>query len=168
MKKYGWLLLPLVLAACTPHGDLRTWMNEEKANAAKTALKPRPVEPLVYTEYVPPLFSGLNSFDANRLSLARKGDVGPNAPDFNRPKEILEGFGLDRVQYVGSLHKNGQWLGFVRVEGHVYTVKTGNHIGSDYGVITQITPDKIVLQETVQNTEGEWVHRPAEIMLVTN
>ncbi|MDO5687129.1 MAG: pilus assembly protein PilP [Neisseria sp.] len=168
MKKYALLMLPIILAACTPHSDLRSWMEQEKTQAAQSIAKAKPVEPPVHIAYEPPAFSGLNVFNATRLNVARTGDEGPNAPDFKRPKEILEGFGLDKVQYVGSLQKNGQWQGFVRVENHVYTVKVGNHLGSDYGVIQSITPDKIVLEETVQNAEGEWVHRPAEIMLVTN
>ena len=100
------------------------------------------------------------------MSLARNSDLGPNAPDLNRPKEILEGFGLDRVEYVGSWEKNGQRIGFVKIDGHVYTVRVGNHLGTDFGVVKEIRPNEIVLDETVQNSEGEWLHRSAEIPLV--
>ncbi|MBR6026196.1 MAG: pilus assembly protein PilP [Neisseriaceae bacterium] len=168
MKKYLLLMLPMVLVACTPHSDLRDWMKQEDQAAAKEAegKKPKPVEPPVYKPYEPPEFSGLNAFDGTRLSLARNSDLGPNAPDLNRPKEILEGFGLDRVEYVGSWEKNGQRIGFVKIDGHVYTVRVGNHLGTDFGVVKEIRPNEIVLDETVQNSEGEWLHRSAEIPLV--
>ncbi|MBR5941049.1 MAG: pilus assembly protein PilP [Neisseriaceae bacterium] len=165
MKKYLLLTLPILLAACAPHGDLRAWMEQTKQNAANSVPKPKPVEPPVYMPYEPPEFFGLNAFDASRLNLARTEDLGPNAPDFQRPREILEGFGLDRVEYVGSLAKGGVRHGYVKVEDHVYTVRAGNYMGTDFGVITEITPDKIVLDETIQNAEGEWIHRPAEVPL---
>ena len=165
MKKYLLLTLPILLAACAPHGDLRAWMEQTKAAAQNAVPKPKPVEPPVYMPYEPPEFFGLNAFDASRLNLARSEDLGPNAPDFQRPKEILEGFGLDRVEYKGFLSKGGQNHGYVDVEGHTYTVRVGNYMGTDFGVITEITPDKIVLDETIQNAEGEWIHRPAEVPL---
>lgn len=165
MKRYLLLTLPILLAACTPHGDLRAWMEQTKKAAEDTVAVPPPVEPPVYMPYEPPEFFGLNAFDAARLNLARSGNLGPNAPDFQRSKEILEGFGLDRVEYVGFLRKGGQKHGYVRVDDHVYTVRAGNYMGTDFGVITDITPDKIVLDETIQNAEGEWIHRPAEVPL---
>lgn len=165
MKKYLLLTLPILLAACAPHGDLRSWMEQTKQNAENTVPKPKPVEPPVYMPYEPPEFFGLNAFDTSRLNLARSEDLGPNAPDFQRAKEILEGFGLDRVEYVGFTSSKGVNHGHVRVDEHVYTVKVGNYIGTDFGVITEITPDKIVLDETIQNAEGEWIHRPAEVPL---
>lgn len=165
MKKYLLLSLPILLAACAPHGDLRTWMDDTKEKAKAAQMKPKPVEPPVYMPYEPPEFNGLNAFDGGRLNLARSEDLGPNAPDFQRPKEILEGFGLDRVEYVGFTSSKGKNHAHVRVEDHVYTVEVGNYMGTDFGVITEITPDKIVLDETIQNAEGEWIHRPAEVPL---
>lgn len=168
MKKYVSLLLPLLIVACTPHSDLRKWMDEERLKAERQQVQPQTIEPPVYKEYDPPVFSGLHSFNPQRLTLARNEDQGPNAPDFKRTKEILEGFGLDKIRYVGSLKKGGQMHAYVDVDNHVYTVKVGNHMGSDFGVITAITADKIILDETIQNTEGEWVHRPAEVPLSIN
>ncbi|MBO7554495.1 MAG: pilus assembly protein PilP, partial [Neisseriaceae bacterium] len=108
MKKYLLLTLPILLAACAPHSDLRSWMEQTKAAAQNAVPKPKPVEPPVYMPYEPPEFFGLNAFDASRLNLARSDDLGPNAPDFQRPKEILEGFGLDRLENVGFMKKSGQ------------------------------------------------------------
>lgn len=166
MKKYLLLTLPVLLAACTPHNDLHSWMEQQKEEAAKIMMKPRPpVQAPTYLVYELPTFDGPNAFDAARLTLAKTGASGPNAPDMNRPREILEGFSLDKIHYVGSLEKKGVWEAFVRVDNHVYTVKKGNYLGSNYGVIQSISADRIVLEETVQNTEGGWDHRPAEITL---
>ena len=71
MKKYLLLTLPILLAACAPHGDLRAWMEQTKQNAANSVPKPKPVEPPVYMPYEPPEFFGLNAFDASRDDGAR-------------------------------------------------------------------------------------------------
>ena len=167
MNKYLlMMLLPIALTACTKHGDLQRWMQDEKNKAAANVQKAREVTMPEVTPYEAPEFVGLNAFDPTRLSLARSGEFGPNAPDFNRPKEILENFGLDRVEYVAYYEKKGQPPhAYVRVDGHTYTVKVGNHIGTDFGEITEIHPDRIVLDETVQNAESEWIHRTAEVPL---
>lgn len=167
MKKYL-LMLPALLAACTPHSDLQEWMHGQKEEASRSVVKSSPLEPPEIVAYNPPIFTGLHAFDNTRLNLARKDGQGPSAPDMDRAKEILEGFGLDKIKYVGSLKRNNRWLAFVRVENHVYTVKVGNHMGFSYGEVVDITPDKIVLRETIQNTEGNWIHRPAEIPLSIN
>lgn len=159
------MLVCVFLAGCTEHGDLQAWMSQEKDKAAQEQRKPEEFKPPVFDEYVPPSFSGLNAFDENRLSLARKKSTSSgNAPDFDRPKEILEGFGLDKIEYVGSLInvKQGKRLAFVKVDDHVYTVRIGNHMGSNYGRIISIDPDKIVLEESVENTNGDWVLKKAE------
>lgn len=167
MKKISLSLMLVLLAACTQHGDLREWMDNERAQAEKVPVEKEKIAPVKDVAYNPPVFAGLHAFDPSRLTIARQAGQGENAPDFNRPKEILEGFGLDKIQYVGSMKKGGKWLAFVRVEGHVYTVRKGNYLGSDYGQVVSIDPNKIVLSETIENTSGEWIHRDAEIKLVT-
>ncbi len=167
MKKVMLLLLAAWwLSGCQSHDDLNQWINNTKAAASKKVKQPETPTINAMTVYVPPAFVGLNAFDPGRLRVARQS-LGASAPDLARPKEILEGFGLEKIEYVGSLTKAGRQQAFVRVDGHVYTVREGNYLGSNFGRIVAIRPDKILLQETVEDLNGAWTVRPAEIMLTT-
>lgn len=169
MKKQLFVLLPavLLLGACTAHSDLRTWMEQEKQQAKSNLKQPEQFDPPAYIAYNPAPFSGLNAFNPQRLKMGQEVARGENAPDPNRKKELLEGYGLDKLQYVGSLNRRGEWLALIQVDNRIYTVKNGNYLGTDYGRVTNITPDKVTLEETIQDTEGEWVHRTAEITLAS-
>ena len=53
----------------------------------------------------------------------------------------------------------------IEVEGHVYKVNVGNHLGQNFGRITQITPDAIKIVEIVEDVFGNWSNRKTEILL---
>lgn len=159
------ILLPVILAvtACSPeHEDLRAWMNQTQQDAKKhiQPFEQPTVNPAV--TYIPPKTIGLNSFNAKRLST---GLTGQNAPDTNRPKEVLEAFSLDKMKYVGSFTSGKQKTGYVEVDNHVYTVKTGNYLGQNFGRITAILPDKLMLTEIIEDANGNWIFRNAELAL---
>ncbi|MBP6393677.1 MAG: pilus assembly protein PilP [Neisseria sp.] len=159
------ILLPclLLLAACGPqHSDLREWMQQTQQQA-KTRIQPFEAPSITPVQsYTPPNFSGLNAFNSKRLNLAQQG---VNAPDTHRPKELLEGFSLENLKYVGTLTAGRAISGFVEADGHVYTVKPGNYIGQNYGRIQSITSDKITLVEVVEDSYGNWIFRNAELPL---
>ncbi|MCS4534209.1 pilus assembly protein PilP [Neisseria montereyensis] len=153
----------LVLSACTPaHEDLTEWMDNTRKQAKAKVI---PFEAPAVSQpksYNPPQFDGLNAFESKRLNSVQQG---ANAPDTNRPKEILEGFSLENLKYVGSLTKGGLTTGYVEADGHVYTVRPGNYIGQNYGKIQSITADQITLTELVEDTYGNWAYRKAELPL---
>ncbi len=154
----------LVLTACgEQHEDLTEWMKKAEQDA-KQHVQPfeQPtVNPMV--TYVAPQTSGLNVFSAKRLNNTLSG---ANAPDTRRAKEVLEAFSLENLKYVGSLKQGGKQSAFIRTEdGHVYTVKVGNYLGQNFGRITAITPDKLVITEVVEDTYGNWAYHNAELPL---
>lgn len=166
MKKITLLSGLLFLAACSSEpGDLREWMDQTQAEAKKNVHVSKVPSVDVNTTYQAPVQPKLNDFDAKRLVLSRQG---ANAPDMNRPKEILEGFSLENLKYVGSLQQGKQASAFIEADGHVYTVNVGNYLGQNYGRITQILPGKIILTETVEDMYGEWTPREAEVVLSVN
>ncbi|UOO82697.1 pilus assembly protein PilP [Uruburuella testudinis] len=162
--KYTILLAGLLaLNACTPaHEDLREWMNNTRTQAKAHALSFEPPAIHPAQTYMPPNYSGLNAFDSKRLNV---GQQGANAPNMSRPKEILEGFSLENLKYVGTLKSGNRISGYIEADGHVYTVRAGNYIGQNFGQIQSITDDKIVLTEVVEDTYGNWVFRNAELPL---
>lgn len=153
----------LVLAACTPaHEDLNEWMSHTRQQARAKVIPfeaPTVNPPKTYTA---PSHNSLNAFDSKRLNAAQQG---ANAPNMNRPKEVLENFSLENLKYVGSLNKGGQTSGYIEADNHVYTVRNGNYIGQNYGRIQAITPDKIEIMEVVEDSYGNWIYRKAELPL---
>ena len=151
----------ILLSACSEHDDLRQWMSNVKQQAIKSYPKQEIPSVNAMATYTPPNFVGLQAFNAERLKAGRQ--TGDNGPNMNRPKEILEAFGLEKLAYVGSMTKGGKSIGFVKVDGHIYTVNIGNYIGQDFGRIVAIEPDQIIIQEMVEDTDGSWQHREGNI-----
>ena len=163
VKKLCLLSSMLLLTACDAEpGDLREWVNATKKEAEGKFTPvdiPQGAPQLTYT---PPVQPTLDAFNSKRLSTNQNG---VNAPDLNRPKEVLEAFGLDSIKYVGSFNQKGKISAFVEVDGHVYTVGKGNYIGQNYGRITNIRADAIDITELVEDAYGNWTFRQAELIL---
>ncbi|MDO4878428.1 MAG: pilus assembly protein PilP [Neisseria sp.] len=165
MKKILLISSVLCLAACDsgPAEDLQSWMSNTRKEAQR-GIKPAEIPTGVpMMTYTPPQQPALDAFNSKRLTVNQQ--KGLNAPDMNRPKEILEGFPLNSLKYVGSFTKNGKVSAFVEVEDHVYTVGKGNYLGQNYGRITEIRDDAIVIAELVEDADGNWVFRPTELVL---
>ena len=163
MKNTILLLGVLSITACTPtYEDLSQWMTQTRKEAKARII---PFEAPTVTPpkaYIPPNFSGLHAFDHRRLQTLR---VGGNAPNPSRPKETLEAFSLENIRYVGMLNNGSKVSGFIQAESHVYTVAPGNYIGQNHGRIQSITADKIVLNELIEDSYGNWIYRKAELPL---
>lgn len=119
------------------------------------------------------------SYDANKehdpFSPARvepeKKEGGGKQPDFDRPREQLENFPLESLQFTGVVSKGkGQQIrhALVQVDGVVYQVRVGNYVGQNFGRIVEITDAEVILKETVQDPTGQtndWVERQATLQL---
>lgn len=93
----------------------------------------------------------------------------PNAvqgPDPNRPREFLEQFPLDTLSMVGTLNIEGTTYGLVQTSsGLINRVTVGNHMGQNYGRITNISESEIQLVEIVPDGLGGFIERPAGVGL---
>ena len=74
---------------------------------------------------------------------------------------------MENLKYVGSIGTARSLSALIEVDGHVYTVTPGKHLGQNFGRVSRITPDKIDIVEVVEDTFGNWVNRPAELLLST-
>lgn len=154
----------LGLNACGEvHSDLTEWIQETSKTAQAEAMSLPATMP--YTPYVHKVSDKPNAFDAMRLKLARQGLGGTSAPDQDRPKEPLEAFDIDRLKMVGTLSKAGVMQGLVRADERIYSVRVGNFMGNNYGKVVSITPEAILLQETVEDLNGEWTTRETRVDL---
>src|SRR5579862_2407709 len=95
------------------------------------------------------------------------GGAGPNLrPDSRRNREYLEQFSLDTLKMVGTLNLSGNHYGLVQTkDGRVHRVVVGEHIGTNDGKITTISPSKIALVEIIPDGLGGYIERPAALGL---
>ena len=158
-KNILWASAVFLLAACSlTEGDLQQWMDNARAEAKSKVRQPQIPTISKSPEYIDPVINGLNIFDSKRLRVNQQSGI--NAPNPDRPKEILE-----NLRYVGSIKRGGQISAFVEAGGHTYTVHVGNYLGQNYGQITAITPDKLILSEVTEDSYGAWQRRTAELEL---
>lgn len=163
------LLSAAILCGCGSgeHEDIKQWMDESARDLRGRApplpeLKPFPVISYDANEQMDP-------FSPSRVEPEKK-DGGGTKPDFDRPREQLEGFPLEALRYVGivSKGKGKSRHALILAEGVVYPAGVGNYLGQNYGRITAIGDSEITLKEIVQDPSGQttdWVEREATLQL---
>lgn len=170
-KAWLGICLVSVLTACSQgngFSDLDKFM-------ADTRAKPRGhVEPL-------PEFKAYEAFSYSaadrrapfeppidvQLTMVDDEPVSDVEPDLDRPREVLENFGLKSLNMVGTLtDASGGLFALIRdSEGGVHRVRTGNYMGQNYGRIVGISQTRVELIEIVPNGRGGWVERPRSLSL---
>jgi type IV pilus assembly protein PilP len=153
-----------LLVACSSDGgdDLDKFM----ANAANDLNKG--VDPLPQVLPYTPLQYNADGILSDpfkaRKATSKTGELQPNT---SRPKEPLEAYPLESLKYVGSLSKNKSVFALVKTpDNTVQQVRAGNYLGPNYGLVTEINDNAIVLKEIVQDDlSGDWVERSASINL---
>ena len=159
------------LAGCSGSNidELQAWMNQQRAQVKPNVppiSEPKKFTPQAYTER-----TSMEPFNSLKLTqaLRRESNVpslsGLIAPELARRKEALEAHPLDTMAMVGSLARQGQPVALVTVDKLLYQVRVGNYLGQNYGRITRITETELTLREIVQDAAGEWIERPATLVL---
>jgi type IV pilus assembly protein PilP len=162
-----------VLGACggSEHEEITQWMQEQRTQT-KPQVQPIP-EPKKFTPQSYTQEQQLEPFSNQKLAQALKRETQQAgtasaallAPELNRRKEPLEAYPLDSMSMVGSLLKQGQPVALIKVDNLLYQVKPGNYLGQNYGRITKVAENEVVLRELVQDAAGEWVERVASLQL---
>lgn len=114
----------------------------------------------------------MEPFSLLKLTQALRRDTEQNTsnvslilPEQSRRKEELESFPLDTMTMVGSLEKQGQKTGLLRVDKLLYQVSSGHYLGQNYGRIVRITDNRIQLRELIQDPSGDWVEKMTDLDL---
>src|SRR5258708_19022932 len=106
---------------------------------------PRKIEPLPAVKpFEPFTYEGFDlpdPFKPRKLSSApcAQPPCGGPAPDLNRRKEPPEAFPLEQLKMVGTLSQGPDTSPLVRTAKTLYRVKTRNHMGQSFGLITDVT-----------------------------
>lgn len=156
------VFLSLLLCACSSSEDeLTRYIHRVKSRP------PKPIEPI-------PEFKPLAKFefpvdDKRRSPFKPVTEEGQDlfSPNTKRPKQPLEAFPLDALQFVGLL-KQGHlvWALISQPSGLVTRVKVGDYLGKNYGQVTEIKENTMVIEETVQ-VAGRWEKRKITIDMHT-
>jgi len=158
------LLLAFLLAACErdEFADLKTFM-AQAGQDGQHSLEPLPqLKQMEDFQYQPGEFP--DPFKPRSMKPTQ--GAGGIQPDLNRQKEFLEGFPLDALRMVGTLQKGGQLYALIKTpDGSVNSVKKGNHIGQNYGLVVGITESGVELREMLQDGAGAWTESKAIMAL---
>lgn len=164
------LAAALALTACGGGGDdLAAWIAQQRAEAQPRVLQVPEPQP-----HVPQAYQGLGSvspFSSDKLTVLLRAEAGASASqgllaaEKQRRPEPLESVPLDTISLVGLLRRGQETVVLVRSEGLIYQLRRGNHMGQNYGRITDISETQITLREIAQDPAGEWVERTTTMQL---
>jgi len=172
LKWLPWPLLAVLLAGCgAGEDDLHQWAVDQRRQAVPRVTpvsEPKRYVPLPYTES-----DAADPFGPERLTRFLQRDASGQgealiAGERHRRKEPLEDFPLDTMVMVGSLRHGGQRVALLKVDKLLYQVRAGNHLGQNYGMVTQVSENDVTLREIVQDAAGEWVERMTSLQLQEN
>lgn len=170
LVSFRWMLAAAAsaagLTACgSDAGDLRSYIDEIKARPGGR-IEPLPeVRPAPTFTYEPGERRSPFVPDVQQARVSDNPDA-VDAPDRDRPREYLEQFPLDTLSMVGTLNIQGTTYGLVQTQdGLINRVAVGNHMGQNYGRITNISDSRIELVEIVPDGLGGFIERPAGVGL---
>ena len=164
------LWLPIVLccglAACggEQYSDLRQFVKESE-NLPHGRIPPlpdvKPYEPFTYDAY-----NLVDPFKPRKIEPPKSAAGGGIQPDLARRKEPLEAYPLENLRMVGTLQQNKQTYALVKSpDNNLFRVKSGNYLGQNFGLITDISESTIKLKEIVQDSGGDWTERVSTLTL---
>ena len=158
------VLLGLVLTACGGgDGDDLDQFMRDAAKDVKPKVKPLPeVKPYTAMQYNADE-SLVDPFRA-RKAVNRTSVLQHN---LSRPKETMEAYPLESLKYVGMLAKQKLTYALLKTpDNSVQQVKVGNYIGQNFGRVTQINDNEVMVNEIVQDElSGDWVERVSKLTL---
>lgn len=162
------VLVSLLLAGCggEEFQDLRDFVKNSGADMRGKIEPPPEVKP--YESFVYNNDTNLpDPFKPRKPEMRAGGSSGINQPDFNRPKEALEEFPLESLKMVGYLYMNKVGYAVIRAtDSKLYRVKAGNHMGTNFGLVVEVTDTEVKVKEMVQDSTGDWTERMSTLQLI--
>lgn len=159
-------IVPLIFLLVACSGNKGDDLDKFMATAANNMSKG--VEPLPEVlPYSPLQYNAdetlFDPFKARKMT----NKLGSLQPNTKRPKEALEAYSLESLKYVGSMSKNKLKYALIKTpDNTIHQVKTGNYVGPNFGLVTQISESAIEIKEIIQDDlTGDWVGRNSSINL---
>jgi type IV pilus assembly protein PilP len=173
VKRLMLIALCGTLAACggDDHAELKAWMAEStkdmRGNIPKLP-EVKPYEPVPYD-----VEALVDPFKASKIepdSKSRQGEgkAGAFQPDFEARElrnSLLEKYPVESLKMIGYLNVGRKPIAVIQVEDKVKQVKVGDYLGLDFGMVTRITDQEVVLRELIQDSAGDWSERTSSLYL---
>ena len=160
------MLICLGLASCggESYSDLRQFVKESE-NRPRGRIPPlpdvKPYEPFTYDAY-----NLVDPFKPRKIEPPKTLAGGGIQPDLVRRKEPLEAYPLENLRMVGTLQQSKATYALVKSpDNNLFRVKSGNYLGQNFGLITEISESTIKLKEIVQDSGGDWTERVSTLTL---
>ncbi len=154
------------LASCggEQYSDLRQFVKDSE-NLPQGRIPPlpdvKPYEPFTYDAY-----ALIDPFKPRKIEPPKSAAGGGIQPDLARRKEPLEAYPLENLRMVGTLQQNKQTYALVKgPDNNLFRVKSGNYVGQNFGLITDISESAVKLKEIVQDSGGDWTERVSTLIL---
>ncbi len=160
------LLVCGALASCggEQYSDLRQFVKDsESLPHGRIPPLPdvKPYEPFTYDAY-----NLVDPFKPRKIEPPKTATGGGIQPDVTRRKEPLEAYPLENLRMVGTLQQNKATYALVKSpDNNLFRVKSGNYLGQNFGLITEISESSIKLKEIVQDSGGDWTERISTLTL---
>ena len=98
------------------------------------------------------------------------------APELLRAKEPLERFEREYLHYIGHISSGADLQALIRVHdpvrsahgavfAEVHRVRVGSHVGQNFGRVSIISPEKLVLDELTLTAGGQWQRQEVRMPL---
>lgn len=153
-----------LLTACSGgDGDDLDRFIRDSAKDMRPKIKPLPeVKPYMALQYNAD--GTLNDPFRARKASNKSGALQPN---LSRPREPMEAYPLESIQYVGLLSRGKLVYALLKTpDNGVQQVKIGNYVGQNFGMVSEITDGEVVLKEIVQDDlSGDWIERLSTLAL---
>jgi type IV pilus assembly protein PilP len=168
------MFISIVAAGCVERdiSDLESRITQIKARPAGqiTAVREfKSYQSFSYEgEHLREPFSPAKKFEAEIVedTSPATADLGGLQPNRTRHKESLEVFPLDTLRYVGLLERaEERWAIVVSPDQLIHKVKVNNYMGTNQGLIVDISESTIEMVELVANGMGGWLERKAVLTL---
>lgn len=88
------------------------------------------------------------------------------APDFNRRKEPLEEYPLEKLRMTGVVINDGKISAMIMTpENKVHYISKGNYMGLNFGEVINIDEASIRLEERIKDSREVWVIKNVTVYL---
>jgi type IV pilus assembly protein PilP len=163
LKTVGLLALVLGVAGCS--GDEGDDLDQFMADAPKSMSAN--VDPLPQVQPYVPLQFNVDSTIFDPFKPRKAISKGSFQPNLNRPKQPLEAYPLENLNYVGLLTKAKSTYALIKTpDNTVHQVEVGNYLGTNFGMVTAISDTEVSLKEIIQDDlSGDWVERISSLSL---
>ncbi|MCZ8530651.1 pilus assembly protein PilP [Alteromonas sp. PRIM-21] len=153
------LLTLVLIAGCSPKlNDLQAYTQSVKERA-QPQIEPYPEfkshPPFSYTSSA--LRSPFDRLRNDAAPVVKARVENCLQPNFQRPKEALEAYGVDALALAGNFAVKGvNWALLKSNDGALHKAKVGSRIGLFYGKIMQIGTDSITIEQLLPDGAGCW------------